>query len=219
MTSALPAPHFYQIDNATLVLDASAISALDKAQKQRMINALARQLLLQPDYVDVVSADQTLTLYGRSHLELERVQHHLLLMWQQFDEDSSQSQFHEIKVQYGGKYGLDLASVAKSCGLSEREVINIHTSGLYTVDFIGFQPGFAYISGLDSRLQLPRLATPRTLVPKGSVAIAADKTAVYPANSPGGWHIIGHTEQTLFDPSKQPPALFAPGDTLRFVEA
>jgi KipI family sensor histidine kinase inhibitor len=84
------------------------------------------------------------------------------------------------------------------------------------VDLLGFVPGFAYLSELDRSLQLPRRAEPRPRVPAGSVAIAAAQTAVYPLDTPGGWHIIGRTETILFDPAREPPALLRAGDTVRF---
>lgn len=126
-------------------------------------------------------------------------------------------QYHTIPVDYGWKYGLDLGYVAEELNLTIMELIEIHTSAEYTVHFTGFLPGFVYLSGLDERLHIPRRSTPRVTVPKGSVAIAAGQTGIYPCESPGGWHIIGHTSIQLFDVSKDPPSPFRPGDRLSFV--
>lgn len=121
---------------------------------------------------------------------------------------------HEIAVWYAGE---DLAEVARQCGLSTIQVIDLHAGREYRVGAIGFAPGFAYLGELDERLVLPRRATPRTRVPAGSLAIAERQTAVYPQASPGGWHLLGQTAQRLFDPREEPPCPLAVGDRVRFV--
>ena len=123
---------------------------------------------------------------------------------------------HRIPVRYNG---VDLDWVCSSTGLSAEEVIVRHSARTYTVDLLGFVPGFAYLSELDPSLQLPRRPQPRPRVAAGSVAIAAAQTAVYPLDTPGGWHIIGSTDTVLFDPTRDPPALLAPGDRVRFEPA
>jgi 5-oxoprolinase (ATP-hydrolysing) subunit B len=125
----------------------------------------------------------------------------------------------DIPVRYGGNDGCDLDEVARHTGLSAAEVIRLHSSALYTVYFLGFLPGFAYLGGLDPRLATPRHRTPRPLVPAGSVGIGGDQTGIYPMASPGGWRLIGRTERILFDPAATPPVLLRPGDTVRFVDA
>lgn len=120
----------------------------------------------------------------------------------------------EVAVRYDG---VDLDDVARATGLTADEVIAAHHGAAYEVAFCGFAPGFAYLRGLDLRLHLPRRATPRTSVPAGSVAIAAEYSAVYPRSSPGGWHLLGTTDATLFDPGRTPPALLTPGARVRFV--
>jgi KipI family sensor histidine kinase inhibitor len=123
---------------------------------------------------------------------------------------------HVIPVRYDG---IDLESVASTTGLSTDQVIARHAAGTYTVDLLGFVPGFAYLSELDPALQIPRRPQPRPRVAAGSVAIAAAQTAVYPLDTPGGWHIIGSTTTVMFDPVREPPALLAPGDSVRFERA
>jgi KipI family sensor histidine kinase inhibitor len=113
--------------------------------------------------------------------------------------------------------GPDLEWVAERTGLSPAEVIRVHAGREYEVFLLGFAPGFAYLGELDPRLRLPRRHTPRIRVPAGSVAIAGDQTAVYPLATPGGWHLIGHTDLVLFDPARDPPALLAPGRRVRFA--
>ncbi len=112
--------------------------------------------------------------------------------------------------------GADLGDVADACGLRVPEVIDLHSGAEYTVAFCGFMPGFAYLVGLPTMLQLPRHSTPRTRVPAGSVAIAAEFAGVYPRESPGGWHLLGRTDTSLWDDSRTPPALLAPGTRVRF---
>lgn len=112
--------------------------------------------------------------------------------------------------------GPDLDSVAAASGLSVDAVIARHATPVYESAFCGFSPGFAYLTSLDAALQLPRRATPRTSVPVRSVAIAGPFTAVYPTASPGGWHLLGHTDAELWNPDADPPALLAPGTRVRF---
>lgn len=118
-----------------------------------------------------------------------------------------------LDVTYDGE---DLSAVAEAVKLSVDDVVRIHSDTEYEVAFCGFLPGFSYLIGLDSRLVLPRRATPRTRVPTGSVAIAAEFTAVYPQESPGGWHLLGHTDATMWDDDRDPPALLPPGTRVRF---
>ena len=120
---------------------------------------------------------------------------------------------HVIPVRYDG---VDLESVASAAKMSTEEVIALHTGRPYTVDLLGFVPGFAYLSELDPSLQLPRRTQPRPRVPAGSVAIAGAQTAVYPLDTPGGWHILGTTTVHMFDPSREPAALLTAGDVVRF---
>lgn len=122
-----------------------------------------------------------------------------------------------IPVLYGGASGADLAEVAAATGRSGAEVIALHAGTLYRVYAQGFLPGFAYLGELAPALDLPRRASPRVRVPAGSVAIAQRMTGIYPVESPGGWHLIGHTPLRFFDPAHVPPTLFAPGDGVRFV--
>jgi KipI family sensor histidine kinase inhibitor len=124
------------------------------------------------------------------------------------------SRTHEISVTYDGP---DLQDVAVSLGLSTEDVIGRHLARTYSVDLIGFVPGWAYLSELDPALHLPRRAQPRPRVPAGSVAIAGGQTGVYPLATPGGWHIIGHTDIVMFDPERDPPAILRPGDKVHFV--
>jgi KipI family sensor histidine kinase inhibitor len=123
----------------------------------------------------------------------------------------------EIPVCYGGEYGPDLNDVAAMCGRSPDEVVAIHSGADYLVCFLGFSPGFPYLSGMPESIAASRLATPRRSVPAGSVAIGGRQTGVYPLASPGGWRLIGRTPLRLFQPFADPPVLLRMGDHVKFV--
>jgi KipI family sensor histidine kinase inhibitor len=125
----------------------------------------------------------------------------------------------EIPVTYGGDFGPDLGDVAAFGGLTAEQVIERHSTVDYRVYMLGFLPGFAYMGTVAPEVAAPRRAAPRARVPRGSVGIAGPQTAVYPRDSPGGWQIIGRTALEMFDPSRTPAALLAPGDSVRFVPA
>jgi len=123
----------------------------------------------------------------------------------------------EIPTVYGGEYGPDLEFAAAYNRLSVSEVVQIHTGTPYLIYMIGFIPGYPYMGGMSPRIATPRLETPRMKVPAGSVGIAGNQTGIYPAESPGGWRLIGRTPLKLFHPDLEPPALFQAGDYLTFV--
>jgi len=123
----------------------------------------------------------------------------------------------EVPVQYGGEYGVDLKFVANYHQLRVEDVIRLHSARTYTVYMMGFTPGFPYMGKLDDTIVTPRLETPRTHVPAGTVAIAGSQTGIYPIDSPGGWRLIGWTSLRLFDLEIESPSLFSPGDEVKFV--
>lgn len=127
------------------------------------------------------------------------------------------SRLVEIPTRYGGEFGPDLEFIAKHNGISEHQVIDLHAGAIYRVYMLGFVPGFAYLGSVPQEIAAPRLETPRTRVPAGSVGIAGRQTGVYPIESPGGWRLIGRTEIKLFDPMQDPPTLLRPGDRVQFV--
>lgn len=122
----------------------------------------------------------------------------------------------EIPVLYGGEYGPDLPHVAEVNGLTEQEVVAIHTQPAYLIYMLGFIPGFCYLGGLDPRINTPRLATPRVKIPAGSVGIADGQTGIYPLDSPGGWQVIGRTPLKIYDPKGERPILLEAGMYLRY---
>ncbi|WLR52137.1 5-oxoprolinase subunit PxpB [Bacillus tianshenii] len=124
---------------------------------------------------------------------------------------------YEIPVLYGSEVGPDLADVAAHNGLTEEDVIALHSSNDYLIYMMGFVPGFPYLGGMTTKIATPRLENPRAKVEAGSVGIAGEQTGIYPLESPGGWRLIGKTPITLYDPERTPPALFSTGNYLRFT--
>lgn len=123
----------------------------------------------------------------------------------------------EVPVHYGGDFGPDLEALAGEAGLPVERVIALHAAVEYRVYMLGFMPGFPYLGRVPDAIALPRLATPRQAVPAGSVGIAGHQTGIYPIDCPGGWRLIGRTPLRLYDPQREPPFLFAPGDRVRFL--
>lgn len=137
--------------------------------------------------------------------------------WGRTKVSAVQQDIHEVPVVYGGEAGPDLAHFAAAKNMSSEEVIRRHTAPLYSVAAVGAMPGFVYLSGLDPDLAMPRLANPRNGVPKGSVIIGGTQAGIMPVTAPSGWHILGRTSLDLFDPHRERPAWFKPGDLIRFV--
>ncbi|TQS45161.1 5-oxoprolinase subunit PxpB [Cryptosporangium phraense] len=137
-----------------------------------------------------------------------------LTSWRPDEASAATGREVTIDVHYDGP---DLDDVAASTGLDRDRVVALHVGAVYTVAFTGFAPGFGYLTGLPDVLHVPRRDSPRTRVPAGAVGLAGEFTGIYPRPSPGGWQLIGHTDQPLWDPSAHPPALLAPGDRVRFV--
>ncbi|MFC3032124.1 5-oxoprolinase subunit PxpB [Pseudoalteromonas fenneropenaei] len=165
---------------------------------------------------DVVPAARSVTLYLRDANRCQYWQSRLAQEWQTLEVANTLCQVHRIAVKYGGQFGPDLIPLAERLGLSCQDVIRLHSQTEYRVGFMGFLPGFGYLQGLAAQLHVPRLASPRTHVAAGSVAIAGKLSAIYPSSSPGGWHILGRTEQNLFNHRQSSPCLFNPGDRVVF---
>ncbi len=203
-------------DSAITVL----LGAERNAELLNRVHATAAALAAEqlPDVHDIVPAYLGVAVfYDPLHTPYSEMAAKLLAICARTSDSTaavSSIREHEIRVAYNG---ADLAEVALSCGLSVDEVIARHSGRRYSVDLLGFVPGFAYLSELDPSLHLPRRSQPRPRVPAGSVAIAASHTAIYPLDTPGGWHIIGNTGKVMFDPSDDPPALLRAGDTVRFA--
>jgi len=210
-------PKIYPLGDAALVCEAPAPATLEC---QRRIWAAAEAARDWPHVLEVVPGMNNLTLvFDPLEAEPAALSSRLKQTWDSAAQIAAVGRDVEIPVHYGGEFGPDLAAVADHTGLSTREVIERHSSGEYVVFFLGFQPGFAYMGGLQAALHTPRRASPRLEVPAGSVGIGGEQTGVYPATSPGGWQLIGRTDLALFDPARRPPTVLQPGDRVRFTVA
>jgi len=170
---------------------------------------------------EVVPAYSSITLfYDPRRCRCEDLARFVERLWRDVRDARSEDLFKprrfRIPVLYGGDYGPDLRSVAEMTGLSPEEVVEIHTSKPYVCYMLGFTPGFIYLGDVDDRIAVPRLPTPRTRVPAGSVGIAGKQTGVYGVESPGGWRLVGRTPLRMFDPSREPPIPIRPGDIVEF---
>lgn len=138
------------------------------------------------------------------------------LLKQSPEQSQAQGKLIELPAYYSAESGPDLSALAEKAKLSTDEVIALHCAEEYRVYAIGFAPGFAYLGQVNEKIAAPRLATPRQKVPKGAVAIADRQTAVYPAQSPGGWNLIGLCPIAMFEPNSQPHMPVSVGDRIQF---
>ena len=163
---------------------------------------------------DVVPGARTVLLDGLEDLEAARG---YLAAWTPSARSAGrEARAVELPTTYDGE---DLDDVARRWGMTRAEAVATHTGTEFTVAFVGFSPGFAYCTGLPAELAVPRLERPRPKVPAGSVGLAGEYAGVYPSASPGGWRLLGRTAVTLWDASREEPALLTPGTRVRFTEA
>jgi inhibitor of KinA len=170
-----------------------------------------------PGVIDVTSAYESVAVFfdpARSERDVEEKIR--TLMASASVRGSRKRRRIEIPVCYDADFALDLARVEAETNLSGDTIIALHSSAEFIVACVGFTPGFPFLAGLPEKLRTTRLATPRTKVPAGSVAIARTQAGVYPVESPGGWNLIGRTPLRLFDANANPPALLQAGDRVRF---
>ena len=196
-------------------------SDLDPAAIEQHVRAL-----LGARCYDIVIAYQCLMLHiNSSQASIFEVQEQVQTALQHisastqahaYAKTNTKSRTLDIPVCYDRRLGIDLLDAAKQARLSVDAFVRRHYESTYAVQAMGFSPGFAYLGTLDERLRLPRLDTPRTSVPAGSVAIAEDQTAVYPLASPGGWRIIGRSPKSLLDLNKDTISPFEIGMSVRF---
>ena len=196
-------------------------TSIQGADQARLL-ALAQGLRSRAIFREVVPGWGNLTVMGDPACHTaEGLQDLLWVAWRASAREAlPKPRERVLRVRYGGEHGPDLAGVAERAGMSEAEVVRMHSEAVYTVAFLGFQPGFAYLMGLPTALHMPRRPEPRLRVPPGSVAIGGAQTGVYPAASPGGWQLIGRTEQILFDSGAarvEEACWLQPGDSVRFV--
>lgn len=170
--------------------------------------------------IEFIPAFTTITVfYDPCRALYKKAETELAELLEQISEDRpAKSRTIEIPVCYGGKFGPDLEYVAEHNGLNPREVIDIHTAGVYSVHMIGFAPGFPFIGGMSEKIAAPRRESPRLRIPERTVGIAGKQTGVYPIETPGGWQLIGRTPIRLFRPENDIPSLLRAGDKIIFRE-
>ncbi len=205
-------------ENALIIYFKQQISA----QNSQIIQAFTLQIRdeFKPLIIDLVpSYASILLVFNTNKISHQALTNALLESFSSLQQDINKIASHKINlpVYYGDDVAWDLDLVSEKLNLSKQDIINMHSSQTYHVYAIGFAPGFAYLGELDQQLCLPRMASPRLKVPKGAVAIADRQTAIYPAESPGGWHIIGRCPTPLFELDKTPTMPFSVGSEVSFT--
>jgi len=204
-------------DRAFLLRWDEEIEAAELAAKAKAIENLSLPWLLE-----TVTANRSIAIYMKATSPAaihDAIREVFPLAGRQFVGEISGPPPREVElpVVYGGEHGPDLAECAIRSDMTAEQFAAKHSEAVYTVDAMGFAPGFPYMSGLPDVLPQPRHASPRMKVPAGSVGIAGNRTGIYPTDSPGGWQIIGRTAVPLFRPDHDQPFLLAPGDRVKFV--
>ena len=194
----------------------------EKINVDRVSNIAALCALLGeqfPQLIEIIpSYTSVMVEFSPLDVDCDALEQHLYALLEQFEslQSSVEANLIELPAYYDVSVAPDLKSVAERNQLSVEQVIDIHSQKSYTVCAIGFAPGFAFLGSVDARIATPRHAEPRLKVAKGSVGIADQQTAVYPAQSPGGWQIIANCPLSLFDPDQTPMTPFQVGDKVRF---
>ncbi|WP_409159260.1 5-oxoprolinase subunit PxpB [Pectobacterium sp. B2J-2] len=205
----------YLLGERAVVLELEPPMSLESQQR---IWGLAERLNHQEEVLEAIPGMNNLTvlLAHPQQVALDAIER-LQRWWEESESLVFDPRDIDIPVVYGGEAGPDMAEVAAHSDLSESQVVEMHASAQYVVYFLGFQPGFAYLGGLNEKLHMPRRAEPRLRVPAGSVGIGGAQTGIYPLATPGGWQLIGRTSLKLFNPQTMPPTLLRPGDNVRFL--
>jgi inhibitor of KinA len=217
-TSASEGARFQPASDQSLLITFGSEISLDAHQQVvKLLRLLQSEPVagvrnLHPAYCSMLVKFDVLTI---SHDEVKAILREYLTRLE--DVELPEPRVVEIPVCYGGEYGPDLAEVCALHGISPAQAIELHSSAMYLVYFLGFVPGFAYLGGLPDELVTPRLATPRRKVPAGSVGIAGNQTGVYPFATPGGWRLIGRTPVAMFRADREELSLLSIGDRVRFA--
>ncbi|MBW8241341.1 5-oxoprolinase subunit PxpB [Muricauda oceani] len=171
-----------------------------------------------PGWEMSVAYNSLTMVYNQDHIDFEETKNMILECQEQQAKSKTERIQHlwTLPVCYDLEFGMDIEEAAKTLGISVEELIQQHTSHQYVVYGIGFLPGFMYLGGLPSTLEIPRRAEPRLKVQKGSVGLASKQTGIYPQDSPGGWNIIGNCPVDLFNPMKDEPCFVKVGDKIQF---
>ncbi len=211
------APRVLPVGDAALSVDFGDRLDPALAERVRALDASLDEHPLPGAIERVPTCRALLVLYEPTRVVFAELADELLRRVGQARRAPPPGRTHVLPVRYGGDDGPDLESVARARGLRPDDVVELHAGRAYEALMLGFLPGFAYLGLLAPELELPRRATPRARVARGSVAVAGRQTGVYPCDSPGGWHLLGRTSARLFDPASAPPARLRVGDRVRFA--
>ncbi len=189
------------------------------------VNAKIRNVMRQLSEVEILGIEELLPTYRSIMIMYEPLKieyDNLVSKLEMFSDTKAENGVEEIRIVeiptlYGNEYGPDIEYVAEHNHITVDEVIKIHTGTDYLVYMLGFTPGFTYLGGMSEKISTPRLSSPRTAIPAGSVGIAGSQTGMYPSETPGGWQLIGRTPVKLYDPESEPPVLLNAGDYVRYV--
>lgn len=205
----------YLLGERAVVLELEPPMSLESQQR---IWGLAESLNHHEEVLEAIPGMNNLTvLLAHPQLVALDAIERLQRWWEESESLAFDTRDIDIPVVYGGEAGPDLVEVAAHSGLTVSQVVEAHAAAQYVVYFLGFQPGFAYLGGLNEKLHMPRRAEPRLRVAAGTVGIGGAQTGIYPLATPGGWQLIGRTSLKLFNPQTMPPTLLRPGDNVRFL--
>ncbi len=212
--------NIYPVGDMALSVDFGNVIA-EKVNHQVMELERAIKETGIPGILEMVPSYRALMIrYNPRLLSYQQVSDQLENLQKTLQSDSSKKSERLIRLIpccYGGAYGEDLKGMESITGLSQEEIIRIHAGTDYKIYMLGFLPGFVYLGGMDEKIAAPRLDTPRTTIPAGSVGIGGKQTGVYPIASPGGWRLIGTTPVKFYDPTAEEPILCKAGEYIRFV--
>ena len=210
--------HFRIVGDRGLLMEYGDVIDPVVNQKVRSISIVAKQDM-PPGVIEIIPAYRSIMIiYDPSVTKPQKLQDAFISLEKRLtDIEIPPSKTIEIPVCYGGKFGPDIQVVAENNNISVSDVIRLHSKPEYIIYMIGFAPGFPFLGELPETLHTPRLKTPRTNVPQGSVGIANKQTGIYPAESPGGWQLIGRTPLKLFDQASSNPIIYQAGDRIRFI--
>lgn len=210
----LARPHVSMLGTSALLFEAPGDFSL---ANQRRIWTLARIVSAWPGIREAAPCMTNVMLtFEAPPEEPERLEDALLAAWDAAEPDMSEGRIVDVPVIYGGEYGPDLHEIAAHAGLPPEEVVRLHTESRLIVFAIGSHPGNAYLGGLDPRIAMPRRKVPRLRSEAGTVSIGGLQAGVGGTTGPSGWNWLGRTRTPVFDPRRDPPALLAPGDIVRF---
>lgn len=207
-------PRVLPVGDRAVTVELSPSLDLETVRRVRALDLRVREQGLPGIEETVPAYASLLILYDRERLSFADLRARLLDLTRNLTAEEGAGRLVEVPALYDG---ADLDEVAKACGLTTEAVVELHSAPEYSVLMLGFSPGFGYLGFVDERLRVPRRKTPRTRVPRGSIAIAGAQTGVYPRSLPGGWSLLGRTSLPLFDAARSEPSVLMPGDRVRFV--